>query len=180
MKTLVLGGMKSGKSRLASQIAVHTKLPVTVIATATALDAEIEARIQKHRDIRSDEWQTVEEPIAIGGVLEAMQDRERCVVLDCLTLWMTNLLMLDDATVFAAERASLIGAIKSFSGSLIVVSNETSMGIVPMGELSRRYCDEVGVVHQELAAVSDNVILTIAGLPHVLKGEVLKGEVLTG
>ena len=85
---------------------------------------------------------------------------------------MTNVLVLEDGTVFDPVRASFINAFKSFSRSLIIVSNKTSMGVVPMGEHSRRYCDEIGVIHQELAGLSDNVVLTIAGLPHLLKGQV--------
>ena len=171
MKTLVLGGIKSGKSQMAVNMATKAALPVTLVATATALDDEMRLRIEQHRLSRPHGWHTVEEPIAVGATLRRHDRIGECVIVDCLTLWLTNLLMLDDEQVFQREKLSLTNAIESFSGCLIVVSNETSMGIIPMGELSRRYCDEAGILHQELATLSDTVVLTVAGLPHFLKGQ---------
>ena len=172
MKTLILGGIKSGKSHLAEKIAIKTCQPITLIATATAQDDEMRTRIQKHRATRPSDWRTIEEPIKTGAILEKCNTHGTCVILDCLTLWMTNLLLLEDEAVFQCERTSLINAVSSLSASLIIVSNETSMGIVPLGELSRRYCDEIGMLHQELAQQFDTVILTVAGLPHLLKGQI--------
>ena len=171
MRTLILGGMKSGKSRYAEKLAVDTACPVTLIATATAQDEEMRSRIQSHRKTRPASWQTIEEPVRVGAALQKIDADGTCVVLDCLTLWLTNLLLLQNEQALLRERTHLIEAVESFSATLIIVSNETSMGIVPMGELSRRYCDEIGLIHQELATISDTVILTIAGLPHLLKGQ---------
>ena len=172
MKTLILGGIKSGKSHLAEQLATDTCQSITLIATATAQDDEMRTRIEKHRNSRPSHWVVIEEPIEAGRALDENDNVAKCVVLDCLTLWLTNLLLLQDEETFLLERASLMQAVKSFSSSLIIVSNETSMGIVPMGELSRRYCDEIGMIHQELAGLSETVILTVAGLPHFLKGKI--------
>ena len=171
MKTLILGGIKSGKSRQAEKLALNTARPVTLIATATAQDDEMRLRIQLHRKTRPADWQTIEEPIKLGATLDSIDSDDTCVVLDCLTLWLTNLLLLQDDHAFKNERAHFMKAVESFSAPLIIVSNETSMGIVPMGELSRRYCDEIGLIHQELATLSDTVILSVAGLPHLLKGQ---------
>lgn len=171
MKTLVLGGIKSGKSQLAVSLATETNQPVTLIATATAQDDEMRTRIEKHRETRAIEWRTIEEPITVGTTLRQLGNDNGCIVLDCLTLWLTNLLLLNNEQEFQHEKQSLIDAVDTCSASLIVVSNETSMGIIPMGELSRRYCDEVGILHQELAKLSDTVFLTVAGLPLLLKGQ---------
>jgi adenosylcobinamide kinase/adenosylcobinamide-phosphate guanylyltransferase len=89
---------------------------------------------------------------------------------DCLTLWLTNLLLHPDAELFPRERAALLDALPGLPGAVILVGNETGMGVVPMGELTRRFCDEAGWLHQELAARCDNVLLTVAGLPLTLKG----------
>ena len=171
MKTLVLGGVKSGKSQLAVNLAENCARSVSLIATATAHDDEMRRRIEKHRSTRPAAWATLEEPIALGAAIGSMQNTGQCVVVDCLTLWLTNLLMLDDERVFQQEKQDLMEAVESCCETLILVSNETSMGIMPMGELSRRYCDEAGLLHQALAQLSDTVILTVAGLPHLLKGQ---------
>ena len=172
MKALILGGIKSGKSHFAERLALKICQPTTLIATATAQDDEMRSRIQKHRATRPSDWKTIEEPIELGSTLKKHDSIGTCVIIDCLTLWLTNLLLLENETAYQYERKSLINAVDSLSASLIVVSNETSMGIVPLGELTRRYCDEIGVIHQELARQSDTVVLTVAGLPHLLKGHI--------
>jgi len=172
MKTLILGGVRSGKSRLAERMARENGLPVSYIATATANDAEMQCRIEAHRLGRPDNWQIIEEPICLAEALIAQSAPGRCVLVDCLTLWLTNLLTAADEHIFARERAALLSALPTLPGQIIFVSNETNMGIMPMGELSRRYCDEAGCLHQELAQVCDRVVLTVAGLPHVLKGNI--------
>lgn len=169
MKTLILGGIKSGKSRLAETLATDSALAVTVIATATADDDEMRLRIAKHRSSRPALWHVIEEPFAVGSELDALNQGGTCVVLDCLTLWLSNLLSAGDERRFEHERSSLLAAVNQFQGRLILVSNETSMGIVPMGELTRRYCDEAGLLHQKLATLCDEVVLVVAGLPQVLK-----------
>ena len=170
LKTLILGGVRSGKSRLAERLAFESNLPVTYIATATAQDDEMRARIAAHRVQRPNHWYLVEEPILLAKVLEEHATNGHCVLVDCLTLWLTNLLMAENAILFERERAALLAVLPRLAGKLILVSNETNMGVTPLGELSRRYCDEAGRLHQEIAQACEQVILTVAGLPHVLKG----------
>jgi adenosylcobinamide kinase/adenosylcobinamide-phosphate guanylyltransferase len=170
-KTLILGGMRSGKSRLAQRLATESELAVTYIATAVARDDEMRARIAAHRAQRPDHWRLIEEPIRLATALQTHAAAGRCLLVDCLTLWITNLLTAEDAALFERERTALLAALPSSPGQFILVSNETNMGVTPLGALSRRYCDEAGRLHQELARLCDRVILTVAGLPHVLKGE---------
>jgi adenosylcobinamide kinase/adenosylcobinamide-phosphate guanylyltransferase len=170
MRTLILGGARSGKSRLAERLALDSGMSVTYIATAQAQDSEMAARIAEHRARRPAQWTSVEEPLALAAALRQYAAPERCVLVDCLTLWLTNLLLHPDPAMFAHERAALLAALPELPGKTILVSNETGMGIVPLGELTRRYCDEAGWLHQELAARCDGVLLTVAGLPLTLKG----------
>ncbi|MBX2886187.1 MAG: bifunctional adenosylcobinamide kinase/adenosylcobinamide-phosphate guanylyltransferase [Granulosicoccus sp.] len=169
MKTLILGGIKSGKSRLAETLAIETGLSVTLIATASIADEEMRLRVQAHKDSRPEDWQTVEEPVYLGQALHELDSSDNCVVIDCITLWLTNLLLQDDPVSLQSQIERLLDAVDQFSGQLFIVSNETSMGIVPLGELTRRFCDEAGLLHQSLARYSDKVILTVAGLTHTLK-----------
>jgi adenosylcobinamide kinase/adenosylcobinamide-phosphate guanylyltransferase len=171
VKTLILGGVRSGKSRLAERLASESGLPVTYIATATVQDEEMRARIAAHRANRPRDWRLIEEPSRLASALTEHSSAGHCVLVDCLTLWLTNLLMAGDATAFERECAALFAALPALAGQNILVSNETNMGVTPMGELSRRYCDEAGRLHQGLAQTCDRVILTVAGLPHILKGE---------
>jgi adenosylcobinamide kinase/adenosylcobinamide-phosphate guanylyltransferase len=171
MKTLILGGVRSGKSRLAERVATESGWPVTYIATATSRDDEMRARIAAHRARRSAGWRVVEEPRALAATLHAHAGPDRCLLVDCLTLWLTNLLTTEDATLLNRERDALLEVLPALQGRIILVSNETNMGITPLGELSRRYCDAAGLLHQALAQCCDRVILTVAGLPMVLKQE---------
>ncbi|MGH8550667.1 MAG: bifunctional adenosylcobinamide kinase/adenosylcobinamide-phosphate guanylyltransferase [Methylococcales bacterium] len=168
-KTLILGGVRSGKSRLAERLATESGLAVTYLATATAQDEEMRARIAAHRSRRPDHWHLIEEPIHLATVLEEHAVADRCLVVDCLSLWLTNLLGANDAALFGRERKSLLTVLPALAGPIILISNETNMGIMPLGELTRRYCDEAGLLHQELARCCDRVILTVAGLARVLK-----------
>lgn len=171
MKTLILGGVRSGKSRLAERVAVESGLPVTYIATASAGDDEMRARIAAHRARRPAAWSLVEEPLALAATLHSHAAPDRCLLVDCLTLWLTNLLTAQNATLLESERAALLVRLPTLPGRIILVSNETNMGVTPLGELSRRYCDEAGRLHQDLAQICERVILTVAGLPHILKKE---------
>ncbi len=170
MKELILGGMRSGKSRLAEQHARESGLPVVYIATATAQDDEMRARIAHHQAQRPGHWQLAEEPLALAAALRQHTAADRCVLVDCLTLWLTNLLCLDDEARLRREVDALLEALPGLPGRIIFVSNETGMGVVPLGELTRRYCDEAGRLHQAVAAQCDRVILTVAGLPLMVKG----------
>jgi adenosylcobinamide kinase/adenosylcobinamide-phosphate guanylyltransferase len=173
MLELVLGGVRSGKSRLAERLATESHLPVTYIATATAGDDEMRARIASHRAHRDPDWALVEEPLALATALRRHAQPRHCVIVDCLTLWLTNLLCDGDPRALEHERADLLDTLPRLQGRIIFVANETSLGIIPADPLSRRFCDEAGRLHQELAATCDRVILTVAGLPQVLKGEKL-------
>jgi adenosylcobinamide kinase / adenosylcobinamide-phosphate guanylyltransferase len=170
MKELILGGVRSGKSRLAEQRARGCGLRVVYIATAIASgDAELEARIRQHRLRRPADWTLVEEPLALGATLHVQASAERCLVVECLTLWLTNLL-LNAVERFERERESLLDVLPALTGDIILVSNETGLGVVPLGELSRRFVDASGELHQRLATLCDRVTLVVAGLPHTLKG----------
>ena len=170
MRTLILGGARSGKSRLAEKMARESGRAVTYIATAQALDAEMAARIAHHRERRPAGWHTVEEPLALAAAIAVHAATDRCVLVDCLTLWLTNLLLHPQPELFARERTALLEVLPGLPGQIVLVSNETGMGIVPEGELSRRFNDEAGWLHQDLAERCDNVLLAVAGLPLILKG----------
>lgn len=171
MRSLILGGARSGKSALAERMAEASEAEVVYVATAQARDAEMAARIAHHRARRPSHWLSVEEPLALADVLRAQARPERCVLVDCLTLWLSNLLGHDDAARFARERAALLDALPALPGTVLLVSNEVGSGVVPMGELSRRFVDEAGRLHQALAAVCERVLFVAAGLPLALKGE---------
>ena len=172
MKELILGGIRSGKSRFAEQRALTSQRPITYIATALARDEEMRRRIAEHQARRPASWTVVEEPLALAGALRVHASSERCVMVDCLTLWLTQLLCAGDDR-FTREREALLAVLPQVDGHVILVSNETGLGIVPLGELSRRFCDEAGRLHQDLAQICDRVFLTVAGLPQVLKGAAL-------
>ncbi|MES2684699.1 MAG: bifunctional adenosylcobinamide kinase/adenosylcobinamide-phosphate guanylyltransferase [Pseudomonadota bacterium] len=173
MSTLILGGARSGKSRLAESLAQQSGQRVIYIATATRGDGEMSARIQHHRASRPAHWLTVEQPIALASTLKQHATSDSCLLVDCLTLWLSNLLCADDAALFARERKALFDALPQLPGQLLLVSNETGLGVVPMGALTRQFVDEAGLLHQQLAAHSERVIFSIAGLPMVLKGQPL-------
>ena len=171
MKTLILGGVKSGKSRLAEKLALESGLAVSYIATAEPGDEEMKSRIKTHQIRRPTQWTVIEEPIALARVLEEQAEANHCVIVDCLTLWLTNLLVASDDSLLKKECEALVSTLAELPGEIIFVSNETNMGIMPLGELTRRYCDEAGQLHQQLAGICDRVVLTVAGLPQILKVE---------
>ncbi|AAY93676.1 bifunctional adenosylcobinamide kinase/adenosylcobinamide-phosphate guanylyltransferase [Pseudomonas protegens] len=173
MLQLILGGARSGKSRLAEKLAGDSALAVTYIATSQPLDGEMNQRIAHHRERRPAHWGLIEEPLELARVLQESAGEGRCLLVDCLTLWLTNLLMLEDPERLAAEREALLQCVASLPGEIIFVSNETGMGVVPLGELTRRYVDEAGWLHQALAERCQRVVLTVAGLPLTLKGTAL-------
>ncbi len=173
MKTLILGGVRSGKSRLAEQLAQNSQQPVVYIATATAGDEEMQMRIEQHKQRRPAHWTLVEEPLHLTETLEKFRNKEHCLIVDCLTLWLTNLLLHRNPDILQEETAALLNWLPNSRDKIIFVANETGLGIVPLGELSRRFGDEAGVLNQRLVQLCDQVIFTIAGLPQVLKGEPL-------
>lgn len=173
MNTLILGGARSGKSRLAETLAQQSGQRVIYLATATRGDGEMGARIQHHQTRRPAHWLTVEEPIALAAGLQQHAAADTCLLADCLTLWLSNLLCAEDETLFARERAALIELLPTLPGDVLLVSNETGLGVVPLGALTRRFVDEAGLLHQELARQCGRVVFTVAGLPMLLKGPAL-------
>ena len=179
MRELILGGARSGKSTLAEQRARDSGLAVSYIATAAAGDEEMAVRIARHRARRPSAWGLVEAPLALAQALRSRAAPDRCLLVDCLTLWLSNLLAPTEAdpgnagtheAVFEREREALLTVLPALPGYIILVSNEVGMGIVPLGALTRRYRDEAGRLHQQLAALVDRVTLVVAGLAQTLKG----------
>lgn len=171
MRSLILGGARSGKSALAERMAIAGGTEVVYIATAQALDGEMAARIAHHRQRRPAHWSSVEEPRALADALRTHARLDRCLLVDCLTLWLSNLLGDEDGERFAHERAALLDALPALPGTIVLVSNEVGLGVVPLGELSRRFVDEAGRLHQDLATCCERVLFVAAGLPLALKGD---------
>lgn len=171
MHELILGGVRSGKSRFAEQRAQASGLQVVYIATAEVRDEEMRQRIAEHQARRPDGWRSVEAGQNLAEVLRREASAQRCLLVDCLTLWLSQLLCDASDEELRRECTALLEALPSLPGQIILVGNETNMGIVPLGELSRRYCDEAGRLHQQIAASCERVTLMVAGLPLIVKGE---------
>lgn len=163
--SLILGGARSGKTALAERMARRQAAPLTYIATAQAFDAEMAERIARHRADRGDGWTTIEAPLDLP---EALSAASGAVVIDCLTLWLSNL-MLADQDIDAAS-AALAASVAAHTGPVIAVSNEVGLGIVPDNALARRFRDAQGRLNQQMAAMAELVVFCAAGLPLVLKG----------
>lgn len=199
MKLLVLGGVRSGKSRYAESLGRAATGPVTLIATGTAGDADMAARIAAHRAHRPVEWRVIEEPIHLSQALraatepsgaasvplrsgESAQSAESMpatrsasstgpvIIVDCLTLWLTNLLGQSDDELLQTEIEAVLHMLPSVAGTVVFVSNEVGFGIMPVNALARRFADHAGVLHQRLAVLADRVVLMVAGLPVTIKG----------
>jgi adenosylcobinamide kinase / adenosylcobinamide-phosphate guanylyltransferase len=168
MKTLILGGARSGKTTFAVSEAEALKLECVYVATATAGDLEMESRIVHHQNERGAHWQLVEEPIALSRVLMKESRVNRVLLVDCLTLWLSNLLCSERDYVAMSE--ALVQTVKGCSGSVIFVSNEVGLGIVPDNALAREFRDAQGRLNQKLAAICEQVVFIAAGLPLKLKG----------
>ena len=181
MKELVIGGARSGKSALAERRAAESGLRVVYVATAQVQDAEMERRIAHHRARRPADWGLVEAPLQLAAALRAHAARDTCLVVDCLTLWLSNLLLAGEAArqaeadqaidcpLLTKETAALIDTLPQLPGWITLVSNEVGWGIVPMHPVSRCFADEQGRLNQRVAAVCDRVTLVAAGLPMALK-----------
>ena len=171
MIQFILGGARSGKSRLAEQIAQQLGKTVIYVATAQAGDAEMQARIQHHRQQRPKTWKLCEEPLYLAQQLKVLDHPNAVILVDCLTLWMSNLLM-QSADNFAEQQISaLLDVLTHLQADIILVSNETGLGVVPMGEITRKFVDETGRLHQQLGGIADKVLFCVAGFPMLLKGE---------
>lgn len=164
---LVLGGARSGKSGLAEAEVLGTGLAPVYLATAEPLDGEMDDRIARHRARRGAAWTTVEEPLDLAGALTRHAGPDRAVLVDCLTLWLSNLM--HAGRDLAAERVRLCETLAAVSGPVVLVSSEVGQGIVPDNPLARRFRDEAGLLHQAVATVARRVVFVVAGLPLTLK-----------
>jgi len=166
---LLTGGCRSGKSRLALEQARRLGGPPVFLATAEARDAGMRRRIEAHRRERGPEWRLIEEPVEIAPRIDECRRRGETLVVDCLTLWLSNLLTTGRETGACFEQLRKALAAPG-PGHVLLVTNEVGMGIVPENELARRFRDEAGRLAQMVAAVADEVILAVAGLPLRVKG----------
>ena len=164
--TLILGGTRSGKSRHAEKLAEHAKKR-TYIATAEAIDEEMQERIAVHRDRRDAAWETREAPLDLVAALGEADAAHGIVLIDCITVWIGNLMHCGRPV--ADEVGRLCDMLASTKGQVIVVANEVGLGIVPDNTLARRFRDEAGWANQRIAALADEVIFMSAGLPLTLK-----------
>ncbi|WP_299792972.1 bifunctional adenosylcobinamide kinase/adenosylcobinamide-phosphate guanylyltransferase [uncultured Shewanella sp.] len=201
---LILGGARSGKTRYATDAAARLGAQgyeCIYMATAEALDEEMSSRIARHRQDRAEdelEWITVETPLLLAESLEGYARKDRVIIVDCMTLWLTNRLLAHepvtdtafekergkkqdsgemsnayaggDGKTWAEAKAELLELLPTLEGEIYLVSNEVGCGVVPLGELNRRFVDEAGWLHQEIARLADSVVLVTAGLPMKLKG----------
>lgn len=165
---LVLGGARSGKSRLAENRVTASGLARHYVATGRAWDDEMRARIDKHREDRGAGWTTVEEPLDLVGALTAIDRPENAVLVDCLTLWVTNLMMAERD--MRAEFEALCAFVGKAKAHVVLVSNEVGLGIVPENKMAREFRDHAGRLHQMIAEVAHEVYFVAAGLPLKMKG----------
>ena len=164
---LVLGGARSGKSRYAQQRAEAEVGALVYIATGQAFDAEMEERIAHHQADRGDRWRIVEAPLALAQAIRTEAAPDRVLLVDCLTLWASNLMLADRD--IEAETAALAACLRDVQGPLILVSNEVGLGIVPDNALARRFRDDAGRINQAIGLAVDEAVFVAAGLPLVLK-----------
>ncbi len=180
-RTLVFGGARSGKSAYAETLAAASGKEVIYIATAQPGDSEMAARIAHHRQQRNQAWTTVEESISLGAAIAQWSRPERLVLVDCLTVWLSNLVFSEakdfpdigeiiPPACFHEERERFLQALRQAAGDIVLVSNEIGMGVIPQGAISRWFVDEAGRLNQAVAAISEQAIWVAAGLPLVLKG----------
>ncbi len=169
----VLGGARSGKSSYAEKLAKQSSFPVTYIATAQIYDDEFRARVQHHKDSRPADWLVIEAPFNLANTLETYAKPNQCLIVDCLTLWLAQCICPDCAPIdgvdWALERRNLLSVLPNLPGTVILVSNEVGMGIVPLGEINRQFQDEQGRLNQAVAQTADAVTFVAAGLPLKLK-----------
>lgn len=168
----ITGGCRSGKSRFALDYANRHYLKKIYLATCEPLDEEMVRRIELHKKARGSEWQTVEEPIAIVDRARQLGMKDQVILVDCITLWISNLLMKwDDEAKIMKEVEQLLEAVNKNPSSFIFVSNEVGMGIVPAEPIARRFRDLAGTINQRIGEVADTMVFMISGIPLFLKGK---------
>jgi adenosylcobinamide kinase/adenosylcobinamide-phosphate guanylyltransferase len=165
---LVLGGARSGKSKYAESLAQSHEKDRLYIATAEPGDEEMQARIAQHRARRGAPWRTIEEPLRLPEVLKQEAKAARFILVDCITLWVSNLLLKERPVQKSVDELCTI--LPSIEGRIVFVSNEVGLGIVPGNPLARRFRDEAGIANQKLAAICSEVVFLAAGLPLKVKG----------
>jgi adenosylcobinamide kinase / adenosylcobinamide-phosphate guanylyltransferase len=165
---LVLGGARSGKSAFAERLIDESGLAKAYLATGQVFDDEMKRRVGTHQNRRGAEWSLVEEPVDIVGTLSKICDNKTAILVDCLTLWVTNLMMAEKNVLSECDK--LVEAMPTLSGTIILVSNEVGQGIVPDNAMARAFRDYAGLLHQKIAAIADEVYFVTAGLPQKLKG----------
>ncbi len=167
----VTGGTRSGKSRFALELAGNFPGPRAYLATAQPLDQEMAERIERHRRSRPGDWHTLEEPLQVAQVVQKEGDRFGLILFDCLTLWISNLMLAEQGEEKILEEADrFLAACREARCSLIIVGNEVGMGIVPDNALSRNFRDLAGLIQQRVAAEADEAYFLICGLPQKIKG----------
>ena len=176
MISLILGGARSGKSRYAEQLALASNKPLLYVATATASDTEMAARIRHHQVARAQQsahtqqpWRLCESPLELIATLHSEGVQPQCILVDCLTLWLNNQLFHNPQQDFTHLFSELIATAQTAQADIIFVANEVGLGVIPMGEISRCFVDEAGRLNQQLAAIADQVFFIAAGLPLCLK-----------
>jgi adenosylcobinamide kinase/adenosylcobinamide-phosphate guanylyltransferase len=172
--TLIFGGARSGKSAYAEKLATESSLAVTYIATAQVYDDEFNARVQHHKDRRPASWTLVEEPHRLTQILAREAAPNQCLIADCLTVWLAQWLCADcnspKNSSWQLEREAFLTLLPTLKGTIILVSNEVGMGIVPLGEINRQFQDEQGRLNQAVASLANEVVFVAAGLSMKLKG----------
>ncbi|MGB7815361.1 MAG: bifunctional adenosylcobinamide kinase/adenosylcobinamide-phosphate guanylyltransferase [Methylotenera sp.] len=172
--TLVLGGARSGKSSYAEKLATESGLPVTYIATAQVFDDEFKTRVRHHKDRRPASWTLVEEPHRLTQTLSRLAKPNHCLIVDCLTVWLAQWICADcnppKDSSWQREREAYLTLLPTLTGTIILVSNEVGMGIVPLGEINRQFQDEQGRLNQAIAEIANSVAFIAAGLSLKLKG----------
>lgn len=166
MIELILGGARSGKSKLAEQIATESGKQRVYIATAEIGDDEMQQRVAHHQQQRDSQWKLIEEPCRLADVLKANDYPQSIQLVDCLTLWTSYCL---EHNCFEKQKSQLLNTLPQLQSDVILVSNEVGLGIVPMGKLTREFVDQTGWLHQEIGSIADRVCLVVAGFPNYLK-----------
>lgn len=171
-KVLVTGGQKSGKSRYALNLGETARGGRKIfVATAQPLDGEMNTRIERHRKERGSRWHTIEEPVEVASLLRNAEYGDAVFLIDCLTLWTSNLLERLDESAFLQKTEDFSRAVAEFGGTVILVTNEVGLGVVPASPVTREYCDRLGLANQKMAEVCHGVVMLVAGVPVIIKGE---------